>query len=164
MTAGEGAAWWQFVAAGLKEFFAIASIPGAALIGGGVWGALTAWRKSRDDRADTLAKERRTEDQRRDEEWRANLERAGVQVQAHVKWQEERAVYAETKLRETEVDHDALREKLDAKIVALTEERWKLLGSLRSHRDALAATRRMANDLERKLGQELTAWHPLDEG
>ena len=142
-----------------------------AAVGKEIWAAFVgpaviaylAWRKNREDRADTRAKERRTEEQRRDEEWRANLDRAGTQVQAHVKWQEERAVHAEAKLREAEAELDAVREKLDAKIAALTEERWRLLGSLNNHRHAVANLRQTVNALERKLGQDVTTWHPVEE-
>ncbi len=139
-----------------KEIWAAFVAPGAV--------AYFAWRKRRDDRADAHAKDLRSEQQRRDEEWRANLERAGAQVQAHVKWQEERALHAEARAREAEAELDALREKLDAKIAALVEERYRLAGSLRSHRDALAGTRRTVNDLERRHGVEPTVWHPVDEG
>lgn len=149
---------WAYVVSGVavgKEVWAAFIAPGAV--------AYFAWRKRRDDRADAATKELRTEQQRRDEEWRANLERAGAQVQAHVKWQEERAAHAEGRLRETETELDALREKLDAKIAALTEERWKLLGSLNNHRHALANARAVVNALERKHGQDVTTWRPVDE-
>ena len=157
-TGALGAIWGavgQGVAVG-KEVWAAFLAPGAV--------AYFAWKRHRDERSDARAKERRTEEQRRDEEWRANLERAGSQVQAHVKWQEERAVHAEARLRGAEAELDALREKMDAAIGALREERYKLLGSLTNHRHALTAVRRMVNDLERKAGQEATTWHPVDEG
>lgn len=150
---------WAGVTNGLavgKEVWAAFIAPGAV--------AYFAWRKRRDDRADAQAKDLRGEQQRRDEEWRANLERAGAQVQAHVKWQEDRALHAEARLREAETELDAVREKLDAKIVALTEERWKLRGALNNHKHALGNTRQMVNALERKHGMEPTVWHPVDEG
>lgn len=157
---GGGAFGWlwaslaQAVAVG-KEVWAAFVAPGAV--------AYFAWRKRRDDRADAATKERRTEEERRDAEWKANLDRAGAQVQAHVKWLEERAAHAEARAREADAECDASREKLDAKIAALTEERWKLVGSLNNHRHALANARHMVNALERRHGQEVTTWQPLDE-
>lgn len=164
---GGGALGWLW--AGLGNAVAVGKEVWAAFIAPGAV-AYFAWRKRRDERADAATKERRTEEERRDAEWKANLDRAGAQVQAHVKWQEERVAYAEAKLREAEAklreaeaELDALREKMGAAVGALREERWKLLGSLNNHRHALANARHMVNALERRHGQEVTTWQPLDE-
>lgn len=144
---GGGALGWLW--AGLGNAVAVGKEVWAAFIAPGAV-AYFAWRKRRDDRADAATKERRTEEERRDAEWKANLDRAGAQVQAHVKWQEERAQYAEAKLQEAETRADAAEREL--RRLEIYVER---------HEHTLADARRIADDARSAQGKPPLDWKPV---
>lgn len=166
MTPGEGATWWQEyvspVIGGVKEALAIASVPGAALVGGSLWNAWTARRKERAERRAEGRAEHQTAEQRRADAFAADLARLDAGMRQHVELLSAERIAAQARADKAEAELDAARAAHEAEVRRLHDERWRLELRLDRHSQALANTRRMVNALEGELRREPTVWHPVE--
>lgn len=142
---GAGGGFVAAVSAGItaaKQMWEVFILPAGAL-GFGV----AKWIGARRDKQDA---DRLTETQRRESAWDAKLARADQQVQAHVAWQEARAVHAEARAREAEARCDAAE-----------REQRRLEIQVERYEHALGTARQIADDARAEQGKPKVDWKPV---
>ncbi len=147
-------AWVQAAIAAFKQTWEVFILPSVL----GWW----SWRRWSAGRADEKAKGDRTEQERRDDAWRARFDRLGAQEQEMFKRREAERDRAEARADRLDGEMDRLRAEHDAAVRRLEREGRRMELYARDLEHTVNNLRRLVDELEGKAGGPRRDWPPLD--